>query len=447
MRVLLVNPPSRGIYYRVGLKLPPLGLGYLAAVLRKQNHEVCVIDLNVEPEALKSIDWKNWDLVGISGDTSRQKAALEIARLVKAQSNCKVVMGGYHATFEDEECLANGDVDYVVRGEGEGAFLTLVNCLEAKDDPQRVPGISYQKDGLLWRTADTPPVADLEYLPLPARDLLPMKKYRFAHLQGRPLTTLVTSRGCPYNCSFCSSSQFAGRRWRKRSPQAIVDEIEHVVKNYGYQAVAFMDDNFTLDPRRVIAVCREIRRRGLDVFWWCFSRVETVAKNEFLVEEMVKAGAKMVFLGLESASEAVLKSYGKGFTVDIAARAVELLRKYGIRVWGSFIIGGLEETKEAIKETIAYARWLNPDIAEFSILTPFPGTKLFQKAKEEALIATYNWDLYDGAHAVMNTPHLTRREIAKETILAYVRFYGRWSRLGQIGAVLKDYFASSFAKA
>ncbi|MGB9886408.1 MAG: B12-binding domain-containing radical SAM protein [Moorellales bacterium] len=439
--MLLINPPSRGIYYRLGLVLPPLGLAYLAEMVRRRGHEVHLLDLNVEREGLTDLDWSQWDLVGISGDTSRHPEALAIARQAK-EAGRTVVMGGYHATFMDEDTLKSGVVDYVVRGEGENVFPDLVDCLAAGENPARVRGLSFLVDGNVFRTPDAEPVRDLDSLPLPARDLLPMHKYRRSHLSGRLLTSMITSRGCPHNCFFCSSSSFAGRRWRARQAKSIVDEIEHLVERYNFKAIAFLDDNFTLSPRRVLEVCQEITRRGLDVFWWCFARVDTIVRNERMVEEMARAGAKMVFLGLESASEAVLQAYKKGFTTDVAAQAVRLLKKHGIRVWGSFILGGLNETREAIRQTVEYARWLNPDIAEFSILTPFPGTELFRRARAENRIATYDWSRYDGGHAVMRTEKLTQRDIALETIRAYVRFYGRLSRVTQILSGLKDFLGA-----
>lgn len=442
MRVLLINPPSKGIYYRLGLVLPPLGLAYLAELVRRRGHGVDILDLNVDRQGLQGLDWTQWDLVGISGDTSRHPAAMDIARQAKEAGRI-VVMGGYHATFMDEDTLRSGVVDYVVRGEGENVFPDLVDCLAAGAKPFAVRGLSFLVDGQVYRTPDAEPVKDLDALPLPARDLLPMHKYRHSHLNGRRLTSMVTSRGCPYNCFFCSSSSFAGRRWRARSAKSIVNEIEHITSKYNYGAIAFLDDNFTLSPRRVQEICQEIVKRGLDIFWWCFARVDTLVRNERMVEEMAKAGAKMVFLGLESASETMLQAYKKGFTTDVAAKAVKLLKSYGIRVWGSFIVGGLGETKEAIRRTVEYARWLNPDIAEFSILTPFPGTELFRRAQAENRIATYDWSRFDGGHAVMNTDKLSQREIALETIRAYIRFYGRWSRLAQVLSGLKDFIRAS----
>lgn len=437
MKVLLINAPSNGIYYKMGLKLPPLGLAYIAAYLRRSGkYGVNIIDMNARSIELKDIPWRDWDIVGISGDTSRHNAVLEIAAHAKDAGRI-VVVGGYHATFMDEDTLRTGNVDYVVRGEGEEIFAELLESLTEGGDVSKVKGISYlDSDGNLVRTPDALPVQQLNDLPMPARDLLPMSEYK-SSLSGRPLTTMVSSRGCPYRCTFCSSSEFAGIKWRGRSPQNIADEIENVVDTYGYKAIAFLDDNFTINPKHVMDICDEVRRRNLDIAWWCFSRVDTIVKNVPMIERMAKSGLKMVFLGLESGSEEILDKYHKRITTDIAAKAVEILKSFGIRIWGSFIIGGLDDTKETIRKTVNYAKQLNIDIAEFSVLTPFPGTVLYNQAKEKGLIATYDWSKYDGAHAVMNTHYMTQREIIIEVIKAYISFYGRPSRWWEIfsGAV------------
>lgn len=441
LRVLLINPFFKGVYFQIGLQHPPLGLAYLASVLQQSGYNVNILDLNVERPALENLSWKEWDVAGISGDTSRHQIALEIAKRAKEAGKI-VVMGGYHVTFMDKETLETAWVDYVVRGEGERPFLELLQCLQEKGDPSQIRGISLLKDGHYFCTPQSLLVENLDRMPLPARELLPMRKYRKNKMSGKSITTMVTSRGCPFNCNFCSSSHFAGTRWRARNPQKIVEEIEQIIQRFNYQAIAFMDDNFTLDPHRVIAFCQEIVRHNLDIIWWCFSRVDTIVRNEKMVEEMAKAGARMIFLGLESASNTILSSYKKGITTKTAAKAVEMLKKYGIKVWGSFIIGGLEESQESIRQTGDYARWLNPDIAQFSILTPFPGTALFQQARKEKFIATYDWNKYDGAHAVMNTKYLTRREIAVETIKSYLKFYGRWSRRKQVEDGLRSVLTS-----
>jgi anaerobic magnesium-protoporphyrin IX monomethyl ester cyclase len=416
----------------MGLKLPPLGVAYLAAYLRGNGkHSVDIIDMNAQPVELQNIPWRDWDVVGISGDTSRHNEVLEIAAHAKEAGRI-VVTGGYHVTFLDEEALRTGNVDYVVRGEGEEIFAELVDALADGGDISKVNGISYlDADGNVVRTPDALPVQHLDELPMPARDLLPMKEYK-SSLAGRPLTTMVSSRGCPYNCTFCSSSEFAGIKWRCRSPQNIADEIENVVDTYGYRAIAFLDDNFTINPKHVIEICDELQRRGIDVAWWCFSRVDTIVKNVSMVERMAESGLKMVFLGLESGSKEILDKYHKKITTDIAAKAVEILKGFGIRIWGSFIVGGLDDTKETVRQTVTYAKQLGIDIAEFSVLTPFPGTALYKQAEDENLIATRDWSKYDGAHAVMNTHYMTQKEIIWSVVKAYLSFYGRPSRWWEV---------------
>jgi len=425
MKVLLVNPPSVNIYGVLGNRYPPLGLAYLAASLRERGYEVGILDLDVDQRT--SLDLGGFDVVGITSDTPRYERALEIAKEAKDRG-CIVVMGGYHVTFRDEGALSSGYVDYVVRGEGEETFPALLDVLSGKGCPKEVGGISFEENGRFLRTPDAPPPQDLDSLPMPARDLLPMSKYHTL-LQGRPATSLITSRGCPFNCYFCASSTFGGLRWRPRSPKSIVDEIEHLYREYGYRAFAFMDDNFTLSPRRVVAFIEELDRRGLDISWYCFSRVDTIVRNPELVTRMAEAGAVEVFLGLESGSQEALDSYGKRITVEQEREAIAILRCCGIKAYGSFIIGGIRETREMTEQTIRLARELDPWAVQFSILTPYPGTGLFEQARRENRIVTYLWRYYDGLHAVLRGDFLSPHEVQELLVRAYNEFFLRGRRL------------------
>jgi len=405
-----------------------LGLAYLGAVLRKNGHSVEIKDLEVEPEAGKKMDLARYDLVGITSLTPQYPKALEIAKSAKALG-LSVVMGGYHATFQDKEVLLTGLVDYVIRGEGEYTLVDLVDRLASKKPVDDVSGISFMDRETLVRTPPAPVISELDGLPLPARDLLPMERYT-TMFEGRKATSLITSRGCPFNCSFCASSKFAGRKWRTRSIGSVIDEIEHLRNEYHYNAFTLMDDNFTLSPKRVIDFADQLIKRGLDVIWWCFSRVDTIVKNEHMVKKMAEAGARSVFLGIESSDQEILDGYHKRITIDQIYRARDILRSYKIKTWGSFIIGGIDETKRMINRTIRLARRLNPDTAQFSILTPYPGTELFKAVKDRIVVR--NWDLYDGIHAVMKTRHLSPQEIQKSIIKAYTSFYLRLTRLPQV---------------
>jgi len=420
MRILLINSPfSRGYYS----SMPPLGLAYIASVLRQGGHLVKMVDMNVSAERLPS-RFDNFDLVGISSDTPRHNISIQIAKKAKEQKT-PVIMGGPHVTFMDEESLKSGAVDYVVRGEGEYSMLNLVEHLSSGDDVKDVAGISYLKSGDVVRNPNHQLIADLDILPLPARELLPMNKYT-VKLGGWRATSVITSRGCPFNCSFCSSSELFGLRWRAREPEAIVDEVEQIKEQYNIDAILFMDDNFTLNPNRTIRICELMNHRNLNIRWWFFSRVDTIVNREDMVQSMADAGALTAFVGVESPNQDVLNGYKKGITADISYRAIQILRKYKIRSVAGFIIGGLNETREMIKDTIKFAIKLNPDIAQFSILTPYPGTRLFNDVKSELL--TRNWDLYDGLHALIKITRTKPKDLEKLLKEAYLRFYLRLTR-------------------
>lgn len=430
MRVLLVQPPSPGIYDLIGVKLPPLGLAYLAASCQNA-HSITIVDLQVEERRRLEEELRRCDLVGITTTTSTFPEALRIAQRAKDYGRT-VVMGGYHATFQDEETLQSGVVDYIVRGEGEGIFAQLLDALEKGTPPEHVPGISFLKEGKLLRTPSPLPPQDLDALPFPARELLPLSKYWMTQLEGEPLVNVITSRGCPFACKFCASSQFSGRKWRARSPKSILRELEIVYFDLGFRAIAFVDDNFTLLPERVEHLCDEIERRNMKLRWWCFSRADTIVHHESLVKKMAKAGLRMVYLGLESAEKAVLEDYGKQLTVEVARKAIEILRKYGVKSWGSFILGSLRETKTTIQKTVEFARKIRPDIVQFSLLTPFPGTTLFEELRRENRILHFGWSLFDGAHPVVKLDTLRPQELKRLLVSAYLEAYRGWHAVPQV---------------
>lgn len=416
MKVLLAYPSKQDTYRKVGFVLPPMGIAYIASVLRDNGHQVKIADFNVSDE---KVDFSSFDIVGISSDTSRYKAALEIAREAK-KSGRTVVMGGPHVSYMDAEALQTGLCDYVVRAEGEETMLELVNSIESSRDISSVSGISFLSDGTLVRTADRGFIQDVDSL-VPARDLLNMQSYRRLEMGKRKMTSILTSRGCPFSCSFCCSTEFSGRRWRSRSPVKIADEIEDIVTNHGFNGIAFLDDNFTLDPERVINICDEILRRGIDIYWWCFSRSDTLLKNEEMVKKMAAAGAKYIFVGFESRHQKTLDSYNKKTSETMAKEVTSLLKKYGISVHGSFIIGNVDETREMVSDTIRYAREINPQAVQFTILTPYPGTRLFDEVKDR--VVTWDWDLFDCLHSVIRTDYLSQKELESLMKKAYISFY------------------------
>ena len=420
MKILLVNPPAGFSYGALGISRPPLGLAYLAAVLRDR-YEVKIVDFNVESPRWSKYPYDGFDLVGISVDTSRFPVGLKIAKLAK-KHGAIVVMGGPHVSFLDGDALQSGVVDYVVRNEGERSFLSLVEFLDGKRPFEEVRGVSYLESGSLRRTPDAPFIDDLDALPFPARDLLPLKLYK-EKTNGRPMTTVVTSRGCPYNCEFCSSSEFFGVRWRARSAENIIDEVGVLYNKYGYRAVSFVDDNFTLNPARAIKISEMIIAKGWDIIWSAMTRVDTIVKHPEMIRTMARAGFSWTFIGFESGSQEALDAYGKKAQVEDAVRAMDILRESKVQVTGAFILGAPGETKAMMRKTIKFARQLNPRRAQFSILTPYPGSKLYTDVQDRLL--TRDWERYSGMHPTMALDHVSSAGMRGIQFEAYSTFYMR----------------------
>ncbi|HEY5132321.1 MAG TPA: radical SAM protein [Candidatus Krumholzibacteriaceae bacterium] len=420
MKILLISPPAGISYATIGISRPPLGLAYIAAVART-DHEVRIVDFNVEQKNWKKFPYGAFDVVGISVDTSRYHVSLKIAERAKAQG-ATVVMGGPHVSFMDEEALRSGAADYVVRNEGEYSFLSLVDYLSGRRPFGEVRGVSCFVNGVCTRTPDAPFIQDLDSMPFPARDLLSLDRYR-EKMNGRATTTLATSRGCPFNCHFCSSSQFFGVRWRARSAENVIEEMEPLYEKHKYRALSFVEDNFTFSPERAVAIAEKIIAKGWDLKWGAWSRVDTIVKHPDMVRTMAKAGFTWTFVGFESGSQEVLDEYGKKAVVQDALRAMRILKQNGVSVTGSFILGAPTETKGMMKETVRFAKALNPHRVQFTILTPFPGTKLYEAVRNRLL--TKDWRRYTGTCPTIRLDHLSSGEMKRQLVGAYFSFYAR----------------------
>ena len=430
MNILLINPAPTGTLKATGVLFPPLGLLYIAAYAEKEGHEVVVRDFAIQRRK-EEIDFKKYDIVGISTDTTRHRQALQLAKKAKTMG-CTVVMGGPHPGYVDEEMLSTKRVDFIVRGEGEITFSELVASLQRKDSElHSVQGISFSSKGKVLRTPPRPFIENLDSLPLPARHLIPMDHYQRTRLGGRPITPLITSRGCPYQCAFCASSHFWGTKVRMRSVASVLKEIEEIYYRYHFNAVAFVDDTFNISPKRVMEVCRGIIDRKLDLWWWCLSRADLLLRNEAMVKEMVKAGAKSVFIGVESYNPRTLEELKKGIDVENTVQAVEMLKRNGLEIHASYILGGLHDDARTIRETIRFAKRLDTNVAQFSILTPYPGTAVYEQVKDRIFKWRSPWSFFDMQHLVFKHDHLTFIRMEWLLLKAHLLYYTRSKKATQ----------------
>ena len=372
----------------LGAILPPLGIAYIASVLEQEGHDVKIIDGPAQATVYeydfcdleKDIRNFNPDVVGVSASTSQidhAKIALEIVK--KYNKDCLTILGGPLISADNNALLSLENVDYGVIGEAEKTFSII---LEKYENGEKLEGCS----GLLWREGNSvksekPPVVyNLDEIPMPARHLLNMSLYRPspANYRRLPATTMITSRGCPYKCIFCSRPT-EGMVWRPYSAKRVVDEIEILVKEFGIKDIQMFDDTFTLDPKRTENICKGIIERNINVSWNCMTRVDRVTPE--LLKLMAQAGCYEIGIGIESGVQRILDFIKKDLTPEKVRNGVKWAKDAGIDVRGFFMIGFPTETKEEILETIKFAKDLDIDVAQFMISTPFPGTEMWEISK------------------------------------------------------------------
>jgi radical SAM superfamily enzyme YgiQ (UPF0313 family) len=430
MKVTFLNPPQTNSKYKfLGVVAPSLGIGYMAGVLENNNVDVDVLDasaLELSYEEIgDEIKKRSPDIVSISALTPTIGVALDSADKIKqVKPDTIVVLGGYHPTFEYESVLKEKSVDVVVRGEGEYTLLELVQTLENEGDLKTVKGLAFhdENDGSLVLTPDRPIIPNLDELPFPAFHLFPMEKYRILNISTN-VATIITTRGCPMQCSFCSSAALHGNKLRRRSYQNVCDEIELRLMEENIDTIAFMDDTFTLNKRFVMDFCNEIKRRNLKFWWGCTSRVDTL--DEELLELMKEAGCITLFMGVESADQHVLEKMNKNITLDKTQRAFDLCRKVGIRTIASCVIGMPEDTRETINSTIEFVKKLDPDYALYSLATPYPGTRFYNETFKKDLITIKDWSKYTLINPVLKTIDCSSDDLRSLQKKAFIGFYLR----------------------
>jgi len=451
-KVLLAVPPGCDkleVYQVMGLRAPPLGLAWIASVLERRGHEVKIVDsptlgLSIG-DFVKIVESWSPDVVGLSSLTPTIRLAYKAAKAVKAvDEDMKVVVGGVHATFMWREVLEEcPHVDYVVLGEGEETMSQLIEALEKEAKPRGIPGIALRNEsGEAVMTGPWRPV-DLERLPPPARHLLPMDRYT---VFDRPVRVvhIMASRGCPYGCVFCATSYYFGRRVRFRRVEQVLDEVAECADKYKTKTFAFTDDELTINKRWFDSFLKGLRERGLDIRWTCGSRVDSV--DERLLARMFSSGCTTIYFGVESGSQETIDKIGKRIDLRQAEKVFEAIRKVGGSAVATFILGFPWETVDDMKKTIKFALKLDPDYAQFTYATPYPGTPLYEMAKEHDLIVDHDWSHYTTVRPVMRGFHFGIEEVEALFKEAYTKFYvrlkflARQIRLGLFKDFLKTIF-------
>jgi anaerobic magnesium-protoporphyrin IX monomethyl ester cyclase len=285
-----------------------------------------------------------------------------------------------------------------------------VKCLETNSDLKNIKGIAYRDNGNIITTENRPPV-DINSLPFPAYHLLPMEKYHFEFLEE--FSTMLTSRGCPFSCTFCSEWDFWGRPWRPRDPKSVGEELEIISRKYKKKSVWFGDDCFNVDYNHIKGICEQIQERDLDIQWFYQGRVDFLVKYKDLLPLMRKTGNIMTQIGVEASTNDELDCMNKRITTDQIREAVNLMKKYDIVSQGLIIIGTFDDTMESILHKIRFMRSLSVDFPIFTMFTPFPGSQVYKQAKEEGLIEDHDFDHFDMAYCVMPTKNLNRQELFK----------------------------------
>ena len=425
-KVLLINPPwnlqSGNIWKNVASCYPSLGLGMIASYLEHCNAKVKIIDMQAVPgdeSLLKNIEQP--DFIGITATTVIINEAYSVAKMIRRVWNdVKIVIGGVHATIAPKEILSMPFIDYVIRGEGERSFAKLIGGFSFDN----IQGLAMIQNGIYWEHSEMDFIEDLNKMPLPAYHLLPMSKYRppLGGALHNHSISIFSSRGCPGQCTYCNSA--VTKKLRFRNPENVVSEIKHLIERYDIKEIGFYDDTFCASPKRVKDICKLLIKENINITWTCMSRINYADQETLIL--MAKAGCHMICYGVESADKQILKNIKKGIKLETVKNVVLMTQGVGIRTRLSFMFGNPGETIETMNKTLQFAIETDPDLVQFNITTPYPGTEMYQWAKKKGYLLTENWSEYDLYNVVMDLPTVTPDQIKKFYHYAYRKFFLRF---------------------
>ena len=421
MKTVLLRPPRRDSRDR-GLAIPPLGLAYLAATLRAQGRQVTLVDayaLNWSwSQTRRALSRLRPDVLGLGCMTPMADVTYRAVEAFRPLAG-RIVLGGPHATALKEKVLAECTaVDHLVVGEGEEVVGPYLDWLEAGETGPPPTGVVTRQHPFRPHQVHAN-IVDIEW---PARDLLPRRAYRYLMATRPGFATMITSRGCPFRCSFCDKS-ISGSRWRARPAEDVVAEMDHLVQHHGIGFINFYDDNFTLSRRRVAEICEALLQKGVDVDWKCEGRVDGVDPE--LLSLMRRAGCRTIAYGVESGHAETLKKLRKDVDLDHVVEAFAATREAGIRSLAYIILGSPGEQSADVEQTLRFVREIRADYVQFSSLTAFPGTDLHAQHADQVLWSTAGSNPVDSEFQRMVLTDLGPEEVARLLRKAWVGFYLR----------------------
>ena len=435
MKTLLIVPPllmeeRYNEYSSAAGTSPPLGLGYIAAVLKKGGHQVNIIDGLIENLTLNQlmdrIKKYNPDVIGLALNLINYNNTLKLGSLIKEiNKDIKIVAGGPHVSTDPLGSLKDSPFDFGVYGEGEYTYLELIDALEKNKNLDNIRGLVHKKNHKVIKNLPRALIQNLDEIPFPARELfVPLKNYKLSifYYKRSPVTTQMTSRGCPFKCIFCDHNVF-GHTFRGHSPEYVVDEMELLKDKYKMKEIMFYDDTFTLNKKRALDICDEIIKRKLDILWSIGARIDTVDKN--LLSKMKKAGCWNIGYGIETGNPEVMKFIKKGIDLPQVKKVVKESVNMGIEVRGLFMLGHPTETKKTLRDTIEFAKSLPLHSVNFSITYPLIGTELYDIADQYGYFNKEKLEEFIGHPSdPIFVPHgLTKKDLLDAQRKGYLEFY------------------------
>ncbi|HML02544.1 MAG TPA: radical SAM protein [Candidatus Bathyarchaeia archaeon] len=442
MKVLFIEPP-KDIWFVMGEYLPPpYGIIQLAAYLEREvkDARIEILDCNAQqidwPSLEKEIETSDPDIVASSSlaTCNTYVVARTLATAKKVNSKILTVAGGQHFTATAQDSLEEyPEIDAIVRGEGEQTLTELVKNASKKSAYPEINGISFRHKEQIVNNPPRPLIEDLESLPFPGYHLVKdiVHKYHFAAMAGRrdlPYQLVEGSRGCSHECTFCTQWRHWQGRWRVKSAGRIADEMEFCYQRFGGRFLWLTDDNLGAGSRAEELADEIIARKMPDLWWFVQARCDDIVKNKDVLPKLRRSGLRWVLLGVENSELSTLDDFKKGISPGDAKEAVKLLKKHDIFGHAMFIIGNRRDSRESIARMRRFLNELDPDFAIFAILTPFPGSEIYEEAKRNGWIQDTNWANYDMVHAIMPTETLTTKEVQEELYRCYRTFYGSWNR-------------------